>query len=294
MRTRVLAFVLLSVSAPSAFSALSAAPSSAFSAAETEAWRAKREQELLSETGWLTVAGLVFLRPGANTVGSDRDSDVVLPAPSPKHAGRLVRDAGSVTFEPDAGAAPLLNGAPVAAPVALKAQDRLAYGPVTFHLHESGERIGIRIRDKNSALRRAFKGLRWFPIRDAWTIEGRFVPYESPRQITVANVLGDYEKLTLPGDVVFQIDGQEVRMQAARAGNRLWFIFSDAGGGRDTYKIRFLYADAPSSDGRVTLDFNRAYNPPCAYNPFTTCPVPPPQNRLRVPIPAGERIYRGH
>ena len=302
MRTGVFAFALLSgLSALSALSAApsstssakSAAPSSAKSAAETEAWRAKRAQELASDTGWLTVAGLVFLRPGPNTVGSDRASDVVLPAPAPRHAGRLVRNAGGVTFEPEVAAPPLLNGTPVAAPLPLKPQDRLAYGDVTFHLHESGERVGVRIRDKNSALRRRFKGLRWFPIRSAWTIEGRFVPYDAPRQITVANVLGDYEKLTVPGDAVFQVNGQEVRLQAARAGNRLWFIFSDAGGGRDTYKIRFLYADAPSADGRVTLDFNRAYNPPCAYNPFTTCPVPPPQNRLRLAIPAGERIYGG-
>ena len=199
-----------------------------------------------------------------------------------------------MTFEPDARVPALLNGAPIATPIALKGQDRLSYGTVTFHLHESGERIGIRIRDVNSELRRTFKGLRWFPVKDAWAIEARFVPYESPRQITVANVLGDYEKLTLPGDVVFQVNGQQVRLQAARAGSRLWFIFSDAGGGRETYKIRFLYADAPSPDGRVTLDFNRAYNPPCAYNPFTTCPVPPPQNRLSIAIRAGERIYRGH
>jgi uncharacterized protein (DUF1684 family) len=268
--------------------------SAAAAAAETEAWRARRQQELLSDTGWLTVAGLVFLRPGPNSVGSDRDSDVLLPAPAPKHAGRLVREGSRVTFEPDTTVPAQLNGAAIAAPIVLKGQDRLAYGTVTFQLHESGERVGIRIRDVNSELRRTFKGLRWFPVRNAWTIEGRFVPYESPRPITVANVLGDYEKLTLPGDVVFTVNGQEVRLQAARAGNRLWFIFSDAGGGKDTYKIRFLYADAPSADGRVTLDFNRAYNPPCAYNPFTTCPVPPPQNRLRIAIPAGERIYRGH
>ena len=105
-------------------------------------------------------------------------------------------------------------------------------------------------------------------------------------------MLGDFERLTVPGDVVLRIGGQEVRLQAAASGRRLWFIFSDGLGGRDTYRIRFLYADAPDAEGRVTLDFNRAYNPPCAYNPFTTCPVPPPQNRLKVAVTAGERIYR--
>jgi uncharacterized protein (DUF1684 family) len=185
-----------------------------------------------------------------------------------------------------------LNGAPVKEDgrVELKARDRLASGGVTFHLHESGERVGIRIRDVNSPLRRSFKGLRWFPVLDAWTIDARFEPYDQPRATTVANVLGDFEQLTVPGEVVFQVQGQDVRLQAAQSGKRLWLIFSDATAARETYRIRFLYADPPAADGRVTLDFNRAYNPPCAYNPYTTCPVPPAANRLKIPIRAGERI----
>ena len=264
--------------------------SPARNAAETEAWRLQREKDLKSETGWLTVAGLVFLKPGANTVGADPGSDVLLPAAAPKHAGRLVRDADAVWFEPQAGAGLTLDGAPVTARVQLKPQDRLVAGTVSFHLHQSGDRLGVRIRDVNSELRHSFKGLRWFPVRDQWIIDARFVPYDAPRAITVANILGDFERLTVPGDVVFTVNGAEQRLQAAQAGRRLWLIFSDARSGRDTYRIRFLYVDAPGADGRVTLDFNRAYNPPCAYNPYTTCPVPPPQNRLRIGIDAGERI----
>ena len=261
---------------------------------DTEAWRAERERDLASETGWLTVAGLVFLHPGVNTVGADPASDVVLPAPAPAHAGRFVRDRETVSFEPAPDTGLLLNGKPLTAPVRLSARDRLSKGGVSFFLHESGERIGIRIRDANSELRKGFKGLRWFPVQDAWRIDARFVPYAAPRELIVANVIGDFERLTVPGEVVFAAAGHEIRLQAASAGHRLWFIFSDAGGGRETYRIRFLYADAPSSDGHVTLDFNRAYNPPCAYNPFTTCPVPPPQNRLTIAIAAGERIYEAH
>jgi uncharacterized protein len=267
---------------------------SAKSVSETQAWRIQRERDLTSDTGWLTVAGLVFLKPGANSVGADPDSDVVLPAPAPRRAGTVVREGGAVFFDPERGSGLTLNGVPVAARVAITPRDRLVAGTVSFHLHESGDRLGVRIRDVNSPLRRSFKGLRWFPVRDEWTVDARFVPYDAPRLITVANVLGDFERLTLPGEAVFSVAGQEVRLQAAQSGKRLWFIFSDARGGRDTYRIRFLYADPPRPDGRVTLDFNRAYNPPCAYNPFTTCPVPPPQNRLRIAIDAGERIYRGH
>lgn len=284
------AFVVLLLS-------LLAAPATTVSpsAAETESWRAQRERDLRSDTGWLTVAGLAFLKPGPNTVGSDRDSDVVLPPAAPTRAGELTREARNVWFTPAPGSGVLLNGQPVAERVQLQPRDRLASGGVTFHLHESGERVGIRVRDINSPLRRSFTGLRWFPVRDAWTIDARFVPYDAPKVTTVANVLGDFERLTIPGEVVFEVDGQEVRMQAAQSGKRLWLIFSDATAPRETYRIRFLYADAPSSNGRVTLDFNRAYNPPCAYNPFTTCPVPPPQNRLKVAIAAGERKYEaGH
>lgn len=268
--------------------------SSSRTAAATESWRAERERDLKSETGWLTVAGLTFLKPGGNTVGSDRDSDVVLPAPAPRHAGELTREARAVWFTPAPGSGITLNGTPVDAKIQLKPRDRLASGGVTFQVHESGERVGIRIRDVNSALRRSFKGLRWYPVRDAWTIAATFVPYPQPRVTMVANVLGDYEQLTTPGEVVFQVQGQEVRLQAAQSGKRLWLIFSDATSPRETYRIRFLYADPPAADGRVTLDFNRAYNPPCAYNPFTTCPVPPPQNRLSVEVRAGERNYRGN
>ena len=289
MRTRVsLAVLLLAVAMPIAASSLRP------SASETESWRAQREKDLASDTGWLTVAGLSFLKPGVNSVGSDRNSDVVLPSSAPRHAGTLERDGREVWFTPASGSAIALNNNAVTSRIKLGPRDRLVSGSVSFHLHESGERIGIRVRDVNSPLRRAFKGLRWFPVREAWTIDARFVPYPEPRPITVANVLGDYERLTIPGEVVFQLQGKEVRLQAAQSGRRLWFIFSDATAGRDTYRIRFLYAEAPSAEGVVRLDFNRAYNPPCAYNPYTTCPVPPPQNRLSVEVRAGERNYRGH
>jgi uncharacterized protein (DUF1684 family) len=259
--------------------------------AETRAWRAARERDLRSDTGWLTVAGLTFLKPGVNVIGSSPDSDVVLPPAAARIAGRLTRDGARVSLDPEPGAGLTMNGAAIAGAILLSPRDRVqAGGGVTFQLHASGDRTGIRVRDVNSALRRRFRGLRWFPVRASWRIDARFVPYDAPRTITVANVLGDFERLTIPGDVVFEIGGREVRVQAAQSGTRLWLIFSDALGGRETYRIRFLHADAPSADGRVTLDFNRAYNPPCAYNPYTTCPVPPPQNRLTVAIRAGERI----
>ena len=264
---------------------------STYDAANTENWRARLERELRSETGWLTLAGLTFLEVGRNTIGSDPSSDVVLPAGSPKVVGVLVREETAVWFEPADGTELTLNGSPLTSRVPLTAQDRVTAGAVSFHPHKSGDRLAVRIRDANSERRRTFAGLRWFPIRDPWRIRGRFVAYPSSRTIKVPNVVGDYEELSIPGEVVFNVRDKEVRLQAAQSGRRLWFIFSDGLSGRETYRIRFLYAEAPDAEGRVTLDFNRAHNPPCAYNPYTTCPLPPAQNRLRIVVDAGERVY---
>lgn len=266
------------------------APADRYDAAATTQWRAEREQKLRSGSGWLTVAGLTFIGEGVSSIGSAADNDVVLPPPAPARAGHVSRSAERVSFTPADGAGLVLDGKPVDATVPLTTRDRLAFGPVSFQLHRSGERLGIRVRDANSELRRGFGGLRWFDVQDAWAIDARFVAFDEPRAITVPNVLGDTERLTLPGEVVFDWQGETIRLQAAEAGDRLWIIFSDGLAGRKTYRIRFLSADAPDASGRVLLDFNRAYNPPCAYNPFTTCPLPPAQNRLRLSIDAGEMI----
>jgi uncharacterized protein (DUF1684 family) len=297
MRTRLLVIGVSAIAVAAAIAAgrvsRSVEASPAY-AGEVERWRAERERDLQSDTGWLTVAGLAFLQPGINTAGSSPDNDVVLPEPAPKRAGRFVRDGRIVAFEPEPHLDLTLNGQALAGRVILSDRDRVGWGSVTWQLHTSGDRIGIRIRDTHSELRRSFNGLSWFPIREAWRLDGRFLPYESPRTITVPNVLGDYETLSVPGEVAIRIGDRDVRLQAAQSGNGLWFIFSDRLGGRDTYHIRFLHAEAPGADGHVVVDFNRAYNPPCAYNPFTTCPLPPPQNRLDIAIDAGERRYHAH
>lgn len=266
-------------------------PPVAYDTAATEAWRAARDRDLRSETGWLTVAGLAFLQPGRNTVGSGQHNRIVLPASAPVRAGAIVREGEYVWFEPASGCELRLNGKPLTSRARLTARDRITMGRVTLQLHSSGSRLGVRVRDADSALRQAFRGLRWFPIQPEWRIAARFEPYPSPRTIVVPNVLGDVEKLTVPGEIVFVWSGRVIRLQAAQSGRRLWIIFSDTLGGDETYRIRFLHTDAADANRAVTLDFNRAYNPPCAYNPFTTCPLPPSQNRLPIAIPAGERTY---
>ncbi len=268
--------------------------------AATEAWRAKQEQALRGPDGWLTVAGLFFLEPGVNRVGADPRSAIVLPPGSaPQEAGRVIVSGETVTYEPAPGVAATVNQQPIehAVPLRLPSSaekrpaDRVTIGRAVIHLHRSGERLAIRLRDHGSELRTRFTGLRWFPIDARWRVTATFERYQTPRRVSVQNVLGDVDESESPGEAVFTVDDQVVRLVAFTSGERLWFVFRDATAPGETYRIRFLYADAPDADGRVRLDFNRAYNPPCAYNPHTTCPLPVAQNQLKAAIPAGEKRY---
>lgn len=268
-----------------------------------EKWRRDYEASLRAEDGYLSVAGLYFLEVGDNTFGSAAGNDIVLPAgAAPARAGVFTVRDGRVKVALAAGVAATVNGVAAgeaelrpASAAPARAADLLHIGRLTLLVHLSGARMAIRLRDPEHAIRRGFTGTRWFPIAAHWRVDGVFVPYATPREVTVPNSMGDEVTLSVPGEVAFSIAGVHHRMQAvAEADGRLWFIFTDATAGRTTYKAaRFLYADPPR-DGRVVLDFNQAHNPACAYNPFTTCPYPPPQNRLTVAVEAGERDYGRH
>ena len=264
--------------------------------AEIEEWRVQREVRLKTDDGWLTVAGLFFLKQGENSVGADPLNDIVLPAATPAQLGVFEFDGATVTVRAVPGRSVTVNGQAVQAttlrPVRPEGPaDRLTVGALTMFVHRSGARYAIRLRDQDSRIRTEFTGLRWFPINERYRITSRFLPYDEPKQVQVANILGDTENYTSPGSVVFTIDGQQFRMVPVWDGSEFFVIFRDLTSGKETYPAaRFLYADAPE-DGTVILDFNKAYNPPCAFNPYTTCPLPPPDNRLRVRIEAGELNY---
>ena len=293
MRARVFVLLFVSLIATDALRPISARVSiDDYDVKATESWRATRAKDLQSSTGWLTVSGLFFLKPGANVVGSDPASDIALPpGGAPARVGILTREPEKVWFEPAPGADVKINNTLVPGKIELARANRLTAGRVTFFLHESGDRLAVRVRDPESPLLKTFSGLNWFPVRASWRIAGKFVPYNAPKPVVVQNVLGDLERFVSPGEVTFNVNGTPVKLQPVRSGQRLWFIFADASAGRETYRIRFLYADAPAADGTVVLDFNRAYNPPCAYNPYTTCPRPPAENFLKVRIEAGEKLY---
>ena len=268
---------------------------------EVESWRKAREARLAAEGGWLSVVGLDWLAEGENRFGSDPKHPVVLPAgKAPALAGVLVVAGGTVTLraEPEAGIT--LEGQPVSERVlntdAGGKPDVLRLGSLAFHVIKRGERLAVRLKDADSAARRSFRGVPAYPVKPAFRIEGRFVPYDPPREIPIASVIGTSEPMRSPGKVVFRLSGREVSLDPVLepGSDELFFIFRDATSGRQTYPAgRFLYAPMPK-DGKVVLDFNRAVNPPCAFTEFATCPLPPRQNWLPVPVSAGEKHAGTH
>ena len=273
----------------------------AYDVAALNAFHAEREKILLADDGWFTVAGLHFLNPGENKFGSDPLNDIVLDyADVPKQAGVITMNGANVTIEAANGQTLTYNGKPAkegALHLAAdgKPADLISYKTTTFFLHFSGPRLAIRVRDQNAPLRKNFSGLNWYPANPAVRVTGQFTPLATPRTVQAPNILGDLEPFTVAGTVAVTIGGKQANMEAWRSGNQLWFVFRDLTSADTTYpSARFLYTDMPAADGTLVMDFNRARNPPCAYNQWTTCPLPPAANKLAVRIEAGEKRYHGH
>jgi hypothetical protein len=268
--------------------------------AEVEAWRADRLARLTADDGWLTLTGLFWLEPGDNPLGSAADNAVVLPDPGlPAVAGRLVLAAdGSVTAIAEPGAGLLINGEPIGERVlatdASGAPDVVTAGRVRFFIIDREGRLAARVKDPDAPARRAFTGIEHFPVDPTARVTARLEPYDEPRRVAIPTVLGEDTSMLAPGRLRFELHGRELTLEPYRESpddTSLFLIFRDTTSGDSTYGAgRFLYAEAPGPDGTTTLDFNLAYNPPCAFTPFATCPLPPPQNWLPVPIEAGEKF----
>lgn len=257
-------------------------------------WRAAREARLQSDTGWLTVVGLVWLKDGPNTIGSSPSSDVVLPAPAPAAVGTMIVTGGKVEFRAARGVTPTAEGRPVARLPLEPDETELEIGSVTFSVIERAGRLGVRIRDTNAPARRRFTGLDWYPADPRWRLRARLVPPEKARRVPIATIVGDAIELESAGELVFDVGGREVRLEAlfeSDERSELFIMFKDRTNGETTYGAgRYMYLPVPAG-GSIDIDFNKAYNPPCAYTDFATCPLPPSQNWLPVPIEAGEKRY---
>jgi len=271
-------------------------------AAEIEAWRGHREARLKAEGGWLSLAGLFWLKEGDNTFGAAPGSDVVLPPGSaPERAGVFERRGARVSVRVDPGVTATIEGRPVPTAAlrsdAAGAPDVLALGRLSMFVIERSGRVGIRVKDPQSPVRLGFKGLQWFPVDEGWRVSARFVPHAQPRTIELADVTGSIQKMTAPGYVVFGHGGRELTLEPvleAAGAAELFFIFRDETSGRETYGAgRYLYTALPQ-EGTVVIDFNKAYSPPCAFTSYATCPLPPRQNRLPVRVEAGEKHTGAH
>ncbi len=265
---------------------------------QIEAFRAGRETLLKADDGWLTVTGLFWLKPGDNRIGTDAGNQIVLPKGSaPGLVGTYNLTGDAVTFTPAAGAAITQDGKPVTSKITLTS-DRDSNKQSTLAINKLKlisiyrDRHAVRMKDNDSEIRRGFTGCRWYPANPEWRLDAKFVRQPGGAKITLETVVGNKESYDSAGFAVFTKNGKEYRLEAAKSGERLWFVFRDQTSGKTTYGgARQLYVDMPKGDTFV-LDFNKVINFPCAFTPFTTCPLAPPQNRLALAVEAGELDYK--
>lgn len=284
----------------------SAAPDEASWQTDLISWRAKRAANLQAPEGWLSLIGLGWLQEGDNSFGSDAGNRVQINAKAPAHIGVVHLDKGSLRLLPPAGGFPkdlLINGH-AAAEQALTSDDadkpsKLTIGTITIIVINRDGRFALRIKDLQAPTRVGFHGLRWYPPNAAYRVRARWIPYNPPKALDIPTVLGTTTHLPAPGAAELTIDGQTVRLEPVLEdpkSTELFFIMRDATSKTTTYGAgRFLYTDLPdhgvAQPGELWLDFNYLVNPPCAFTPYATCPLPPPQNRLTIAIPAGEQRY---
>ena len=262
--------------------------------AEIEKYRRDRVAELTAPNGWLAVQGLFWLHEGANAAGSDPSSAIRVPARAPKRLGVFTLKDRAVTFTADPAASVTAAGKPVSSftfdPRGGE-QSAVTSAGVTLFVIRRADRVGLRMLDPDSVERKTFPGLKYFPLNPAYHVQAKFVPYDKPKQVPVPNVLGQLVPMESPGYVAFTLKGRAYRLEPVYETSKredLFFIFKDLTSLKETYEAgRFLHTPLPSG-GTVDLDFNRAYNPPCAFTAFATCPLPIKDNQLRVRIHAGE------
>jgi uncharacterized protein (DUF1684 family) len=263
-------------------------------------WRAGRVQRLTKPDGWLSLVGMHWIERGNTRVGSGADNGTRL-AVGPPHVGVVKLDKdGVVRFDPEPGAGVTIDGQPANAEVVLATDADTTRDPTvvgfnkgdaSFIVIKRGERYALRVRDALAPTRTGFPGIAYFPIDPAFRFKARFTPHAPGSKIDIVNILGMVEPMDNPGTVTFSKDGKSYTLEAVDEGDhRLFFVYADRTSGHASYAAaRFVYSEYPDATGSTVLDFNEGYNPPCAFTPFSTCPMPPLQNRLDLAIEAGEK-----
>lgn len=267
--------------------------------ADDAVWRSERKQALLATDGWTSLVGLHWLQLKAHYIGSSADSGIRLAFGPPK-MGLVQQADGKVFFTPERGAALTLDGQPLTGRVELKSDHDDSPGVIAFDggkglltLIKRGERFGLRVKHADAPTRLQFAGLDYWPPQKDWRITGKFVPHPPGKTLPIVDIIGTASDAPNPGAVEFVREGKTYRLEAmGEAGQELFLVLADRTSGHGSYPAgRFMDAPAADAQGNVVLDFNRAYNPPCAFTTFATCPLPPPENRLDLAITAGEKNY---
>jgi len=261
---------------------------------EIKRWKEKRLGRLKSENGWLNLAGLFWMEEGINTIGSDSSNSIIYPEKAPLRLGSYMLRNGRVSFNPEPGSEVLMDGKPIeeleietdktGKPTLLES------GSLAWFIIERGDQFGIRLRDYEHPAINKLTHIESYPADPAWKIEATFQEYDEPRELLIPTIIGTVEKNMCPGILRFYVNGVQQAFYPVAAGKKLFVIFADETSALETYGGgRFLYLDRPDKRGLVTIDFNKAFNPPCAFTAYATCPLPPKENFLTVRIEAGEK-----
>ena len=250
-------------------------------------WQAQRNASLRSPDGWLALVGLFWLKEGDNTIGSGARNDLILPAGSaPTKVGMLQLAKGTVVFRAPDGSSRTLSFEETK-------PDVIHAGSVTFYVIKRGDKFAVRAKDAASPVLKSFAGMKYFPVNPALHIAARFLP--EPKKIPILNIVGQTDLEDSPGVVEFSYSGQTYRLRPITEDNTLFFLFKDATNKTETYQAGRMLNTPMPVHGKVDLDFNRSYNPPCTFTPYATCPLPPKENTLPFAVTAGELRYgRGH
>ncbi len=277
-------------------------------AADVAEWETRRRETLNEPDGWLSLVGLMWLDEGENSFGSDQARDLVYTASeTPPAVGVFVVSGETVSFEPAADLEiNTVDGERVAGSVVMQAPriegeeadpfPILTWGPLRWHVIRRKGQFAVRLKDALSPILADFDRIEMFPVERSWRLDARFEPYDEPKTIMIPNILGTVGESESPGAVVFVVDGEIYRLDTWKDSDdpdNFFTAFGDLTNRHSTYGGgRFLWIDAPDENGYTFVDFNRAYNPPCVFTPYATCPLPPEQNRLPLAIEAGEKIFK--
>lgn len=269
-------------------------------------WQQKRIADLKAPDGYVNLAGLYWLKSGMNTLGSETSSQVVFPQKAPAFLGKLlVTNTQSVLYQAPANAEVLMKNPDsdstwLAADLSLvfddsmKVANQMAYQSLAWYVIKRGDEIGLRLRDFEHPALDSLQSIDYFPTDLNWRLIADFEPYDPPKILKIQNIVGITYEQPSPGRLVFQKDGVGYALDVTEEGDKFFVTFADETTGESTYGGgRYMYTTKPDKQGKVVMDFNKGYNPPCVYTEFATCPLPPPQNKLKVAILAGEK-FSGH